>query len=192
MAKAKHSNYSALIGERILLIMQYSGLTIKGLEEITKVSDSHIYALLNGNKRITDSVAEKLSIPFNLKGAQLLNLDYEIPETIRKAPELIKFKKEYKGNIEYFNETKNNSKSSYFIEYGFLHDAIFDDPVYLWEIIEKLEQHYQKYYKNKDLSQILHYLVVKNKLTSEKRPLKLKTGGYGQRIVDVFFRWPKK
>jgi plasmid maintenance system antidote protein VapI len=187
MGKNKHTGYSALISERILLLAKNSGLTITGLSEITKVSESHIYALINGNKKLKGDIAEKLGRPFKLQGWQLLRLDFEIPSNFNKSSDLISFRKEFKGNIEYFYETKNKIKTSHFIENEFLNNPIFNEPVYLWEIIEKLKS-IGKQYSSKDLSQILHYLIIKNKLLSEKRPLKLKHGGFGSRLVDVFFK----
>lgn len=187
MDKRKHSDYSVLIAKRISLILDYSGLTIKGLEEFTKVSESHIYALINGNKRITVRIADKLSEPFNFTGAQLLNLDYPINENIKKSPGLSRFKKNHSNNSEYFISTKIISKPSYFIEQYFLQNRIFDKPVYLWEISEELEKD-KKQYSKKDLSQILHYLIFKGKLIGERRPMKLKNGNYGKRMVFVFYR----
>jgi plasmid maintenance system antidote protein VapI len=187
MGKNKHTEYSALISERILLLAKNSGLTITGLSEITKVSESHIYALINGNKKLKGDIAEKLGKPFKLQGWQLLRLDFEIPGNFNKSADLISFKKEFKGNIEYFYETKNQDKASHFIENEYLNNSIFDEPVYLWEIIESLKR-IDKPYSSKVLSQILHYLVSKNKLLSEKRLLKLKNGGFGTRMVDVFWK----
>ena len=187
MGKNKHTEYSAFISERILLIANNSGLTITGLSEITKVSESHIYALINGNRKLKGNIAEKLGRPFKLQGWQLLGLDFEIPDNFNKSADLIGFRKEFKGNTEYFCETKNKTKISHFIEKEFINNPIFDEPVYLWEIIESLKG-IGKQYSSKDLSQILHYFVTKNKLLSEKRPLKLKNGGFGIREVDVFFK----
>ena len=187
MGKNRHTNYSTFIKERLLSIAENSGFTIIGLAEITKVSESHIYALINGNRKLKGEIADKLGKPFKLKGWQLLELDFEIPSNFNKSVDLINFRREFKGNIEYFYETKNKTKASYFIENEFLDDSIFDQPVYLWEIIERLKS-LGKQYSSKDLSQILHYLITKNKLYSEKRPLKLKNGGFGSRIVDVFFK----
>ncbi|MFI5136245.1 MAG: hypothetical protein ACHQIM_00370 [Sphingobacteriales bacterium] len=187
MGKNKHTEYSAFISERILLIAQNSGLTITGLSEITKVSESHIYALINGNKKLKGDIAEKLGRPFKLQGWQLLGLDFEIPGNFNKSTDLISFRREFKGNIEYFYETKNKIKTSHFIEKEFINNPIFDEPVYLWEIMESLKG-IGKQYSSKDLSQVLHYFATKNKLLSEKRPLKLKSGGFGTRMVDVFFK----
>jgi plasmid maintenance system antidote protein VapI len=187
MDKDEQSNYLALLSERVLLLLKNSGLTITGLSEITNISESHIYALINGNRTLTETIANQLGRPFKLQGWQLIRLDYEIPNNFDKVANLINFRKEFTGNFEYFSETKNNTKTSYFIEYEFLKYPIFNQPVYLWEIIENLNS-IEKQYPSKELSQILHYLVTKNKLVSEKRPLKLRNGGFGSRIVDVFFR----
>jgi len=180
-------NYSESISERILLIMKNSGLTIAGFSEITKVSESHIYALVNGNRELTGAIADKLGMPFNLKGWQLLKLDYKIPSNFNRSIVLINFKKEFNQNFEYFYKTKNSNKASYFIEYDFINSSLFDTPVFLWEIILELDR-IGRLYASKDLSQILHYLVTKGKLKSEKHPMKLKGGGYGSRIVEVYFK----
>ena len=187
MDKNKHTDYSTFIRERILLIAKNSGLTITGLAEITNISESHLYALINGNRKLNGDIAEKLGKPFKLHGWQLLRLDFEIPINFDKSTDLIRFRKEFKDNIEYFYETKNKNKLSHFIENEFINNLIFDEPVYLWEIIESLKR-INKQFSSKDLSQILHYLVKKNKLFSEKRLLKLKNGGFGIRKVDVFFK----
>lgn len=179
-------NYSESISERILIIMNNSGLTIAGFSEITKISESHLYALINGNRDLTGSVADKLGKPFNLKGSQILRLDYKIPINFNRSLELINFKRVFVDNFEYFITTKNSSKASYYIEYELLNSEVFNQPVYLWEVILELEK-FGKQYTSKELSQILHYLVTTGKLRSKKAPIKLKGGGYGTRMVEVYF-----
>ena len=187
MKNTNDLKYSDAISERLLQIMENSGLTINGFSEITKVSESHVYALINGNRDLTGSIAEKLGKPFRLKGWQILQLDYKIPADLSKSSDLTNFRKEFRANIEYFTKTKNNNKSSYYIEYELLTDPMFTQPIYLWEIIDELNKRDKKY-NSKELSQILHYLISKGKLKNKKQVIKLKNGGFGTRIVDVFWK----
>lgn len=187
MSKANNSSSSNTFTERLERLMNLSGLEIAGFAEFTGVSESHIYALLNGTRELTIEIADKIALGFNFKGWQLLKLDYKLTNTVRKAPILLKFYKENKGVHDYFITTRDDRKAAYFIENELLISDLFDKPVYVWEVREACAASGRKY-TSKRVSQILNYLVSTKKLKSKKKPIKLKNGAVGTRIVDVFFR----
>jgi plasmid maintenance system antidote protein VapI len=187
MPKKNNSEYAKAISERIKKIMVLSGLEIAGFAEFTSVSESHIYAIVNGTRDLTGDVADKIGIGFNLKGWQILKLNYQITSRIKKSKLLNNFIDENKTVPGYFIQTRNKRKDSNFIEFDLLNDDLFNDHVYVWEVRNACLSRDKKY-TSKRISQILNYLVTKRKLKSEKRPIKLKNGGYGTRMVDTFVR----
>ncbi|MGY0036294.1 hypothetical protein [Pedobacter sp. NJ-S-72] len=62
------SDYNKAIRTRLLRIMEVAGLERTGLAEFTKISDSHLYALLNGTRNITGEIADKIGAGFKLHG----------------------------------------------------------------------------------------------------------------------------
>ncbi|QNK64137.1 hypothetical protein H7F33_06525 [Pedobacter sp. PAMC26386] len=179
--------YNTAIKERLLKIMEIAGLEISGLAEFTKISDSHLYALLNGTRNITGETADKIGTGFKLQGAQILNLNFEITSQIRKAPLLLEFYESYLGNPEYFTETKAERKDAYYIEHKLVPSSLFEKSVYVWEVKEACKED-NKDFTSKEISQKLNYLVQKNKLKSAKRKLKKKDGEDGNREVLVYSR----
>jgi len=181
------ADYNMAIRTRLLRIMEIAGLERTGLAEFTKISDSHLYALLNGTRNITGETADKIGAGFKLQGAQILNLNFEIPAQIRKAPLLLEFYESYSDNPEYFIETKATLKDASYIEHKLLYTPLFEKSVYVWQVKEacKVEK---KNLTSKQVSQKLNYLVQKKKLIATKRKLKKKNGEDGEREVLVYRR----
>jgi len=179
--------YSKALGRRIKKLMKIAGLELSGMVEFTKVSDSHLYAIINGNRALTGKTANKLAKKFGLDVWMLLKLDYKIPQNIRKSTALQEFYRDFKNVPEYFSETRESRKASVFIENEILKNDLFSTPKFIWEISEAFSKK-GKLYTSKQLSQILTYLVRKKVLKCEKRPIKLRNGKTGKRIVDVFWK----
>ena len=183
--------YSAEIQKRIRLIMEFSGLEISGFSEFTQISESHLYAILNGKRKLTGKIAEQIGKRFEFDGWKILQLDYKIPVSIRKASLLLEFYSDNKDIAEYFVDTKDDRKASHFIEFGLINGKLLDEPKYVWEI-RQICIEARRNYKSKDLSQLLLYLEEKGKLKKDKRPLKRKDGTFTEnRIVYVFYRAQK-
>ncbi|WP_276503206.1 helix-turn-helix domain-containing protein [Terrimonas pollutisoli] len=157
------------------------------MAEFTGVSESHIYALLNGTRQMTDDIADKIAVGFNLRGSQLLNPSYKLTSKIRTTPLLVKFYKENKRVHDYFITARSDRKTAHFIENDLLNSTLFNNPVYVWEVRKACEASGKKY-TSKRVSQILNYLVTIKKLKSKKKPIKLKNGTPGKRAVDVFYK----
>ena len=181
------SDYNKTIRARLLRIMEIAGLERPGLAEFTKISDSHLYALLNGTRNITGETADKIGVGFKLQGAQILNLNFEIPAQIRKSTLLLEFYESYSGNPEYFIETKSTMKDAYYIEHTLLPTSLFEKSVYVWQVKEACKED-KKNLTSKQISQKLNYLVQKKKLIAIKRKLKKKNGEDGDREVLVYRR----
>jgi plasmid maintenance system antidote protein VapI len=181
------SDYNKAIRTRLLRIMEIAGLERTGLAEFTKISDSHLYALLNGTRNITGEIADKIGAGFKLHGAQILNLNFEIPAQIRKSAALLEFYELYSGNPEFFIETKATMKDAYYIEHTLLYSSLFEKSVYVWQVKEACKED-KKNLTSKQISQKLNYLVQKKKLIATKRKLKKKNGEDGDREVLVYRR----
>ncbi len=187
MQQRKHPHHDEL-ARRIRQLMEFAGLELAGLAEFTGVSESHLYAVLNGHRKLTGPVAGKIGVRFGLKDRGILRLDYTIPPTIRQAPALIEFYKDNAGTRAYFTDTLNDGKASYFIEFGLIEADLVNEPKYVWEIREMCRDA-GRVYTSKKLSQSLLYFSEKKKLVKEKRPLKRRDGTYAaNRKVYVFSR----
>ena len=182
-------SYNVAIIERLQLILQYSGLEIPGFSEFTGISESHLYALLNGTKKLTGKIADKIGDKIGISGWKILQLDYEISPAIRKNNELIKFYKSFKEVNDYFIDTQDKRKQSYYIEHVLLKTNFFDDKKYVWQVLEKCVEA-NRQYSSKDLSQILNHLVKKEILNKEKRQYKSKDDVFSlkNRMVYVFYK----
>lgn len=180
------SNNNSVHITRLLKLMEMTGLEIAGFSEITKVSESHLYALLNGTKRLTTKTANKIAFPFKLTGAQILNLDYNIPETIKSAPQLVTFKKDYANNPEYFLETKIDRKDSYFFEEKLIKSDLFSESVSV-SAVKKACTEYNRHYSSKEISQNLGYLVTTGELETKKIKITKKNGEVGEREIRVYY-----
>lgn len=186
MAKNENAEYSKALGERIKMLMEIAGLELAGIAEFTKISDSHLYSLINGTRNLTGKTAEKLANSFGLEGWMLLNLNHKIPQSIRKSTKLLEFYANFKNVHEYFSENLDTRKASSFIEKKLLNSNFLLVPKFIWEISAECSSTGHKY-SSKQLSQILTYLVHKQLIKSEKRPIKLRNGKFGKRMVDVFW-----
>lgn len=164
-----------------------SGLELVGFAEFVGISESHLYAILNKTRELTEDVAERIGSAFGLSGGKILRANYRIPMYIKKSELLNKFYEQNKNVDSYFINTRSNRKEAYFIENDLLQSGIFNKPIYIWELKEHCDSLGKKY-SSKRLSQILNYMVETKKLKSKKKRLKLRNGGYGLRLVDVFHK----
>ncbi|MBB5639034.1 plasmid maintenance system antidote protein VapI [Pedobacter cryoconitis] len=180
------SDYNSAIRARLLRIMQIAGLERTGLAEFTKISDSHLYALLNGTRNITGETADKIGAGFKLQGAQILNLNFEIPAQLRKSAALLEFYELYADNPEYFIETKAAMKNSYYLD-RMINTTLFEKPVYVWQVKEACKEDNQ-HISSKQISQKLTYLADQKKLIVTRQKMKKKNGEEGKREVLVYRR----
>lgn len=180
------SDYNSTIRARLLRIMEIAGLERAGLAEFTKISDSHLYALLNGTRNITGETADKIGAGFKLQGSQILNLNFEIPAQLRKSAALLEFYELYADNPEYFIETKAAMKNSYYLD-RMIETPLFKKSVYVWQVREACKEDNQDM-SSKEISQKLNYLADKKKLIVTKKKMKKKNGQEGKREVLVYRR----
>lgn len=172
-------------GERVYKLIQLSGLELSGFAEFTSISESHIYAVINGTKELTENTADKIADVFDLKGFQLLNPNFRLTKKLSNASSLVKFYKENKGVYKYFVNTRIDRKVAYFIEYEVLSKKQFAFPFTVGKVREACLEAGRKY-TSKRISQVLNYLVATNKLRRKKEHIIKKDGNTGKRFVDVF------
>lgn len=167
-------------------ILDNTGLEIAGLALLTEISESHLYALANGNKDMTDGIAEKIAIPLNLKSDKLLLPAYKIPKSIVNAPEVKNFYRTYKhGNPEYFSSTKALRKNAYFIDEKLIRQNVFQERLAAGDVREKCEKLGLKM-SSKEVSQYLTYFAIKKKLKKEKVRMLKKDGQMSDREIYVY------
>lgn len=187
MTKTKSKISSKQLNARLTKLMKIAGLEISGFAEFTNISESHIYALLNGTRDITEDVCEKIANKFGIQAKQLLNNKYKLSEELRNAPLLRKFYEEEKQAKSYFLQNKSERKSSVFIETELLNRGFFDKPMYIKDVREACLKKKRRY-SSKQISQILNYMTERKLLKKKKKPLKLVNGKTGKRMVDVFYK----
>lgn len=122
-----------------------------------------------------------------IKGAKILNLNVTIPSSISKAEAVINFKRENKDNPEYFLHGKTDRSIDVFVSEILAKSDFLKIPRYLNEIESYIETEFQKIYIDDQLSKALRYAVTKKTLKSEKKPIKLKNGDFGKRLLDVYW-----
>lgn len=176
-----------LLSKKVQYLMTSAGLEIPGFAVFTTFSESYIYSLISKRRPLTIEAAETVGSKFNTNWELLYNISSDIEAAIRNSESLKKFKIENKGNDDYFTSTRGDRKLSYFIEFEIMPGHLFDTPQYVWEISEYCKKRGREIISDK-LKKTLAYLVVKGKLRSEKRPIKLRNGEFGTRMVDVFYR----
>lgn len=167
--------------------MTTSGLEIPGFAAFTTFSESYIYSLISKRRSLTIEASETIGVKFDSNWELLYNLGSNIEKTVKLSDSLKKFKLENKGNDDYFLSTRRNRKLSYFIEFEIIPTQLFDTPQYVWEVNEYCRNEGREIISDK-LKKVLAYLVVKGKLKSQKRRIKLRNGEFGTRMVDVFYK----
>jgi len=179
--------YNKKISERILLVLQYAGLELKGIATLTGKSIDIFYAIISGRRRLTNQLATLIGQALDFDGSIIFNINSPIPQSIKQSINLQKFKKENHNNKEFFIDTWADNKDSTFIKTHLIYPGYFSEPRYAWEVSQKLETLGRKI--NSDLlSKQLKYFVTKDILKSKRAPIKLKSGGYGNRKVVVYYQ----
>ena len=191
MIKKNNSDYSKAISLRIKTILALSGLEIAGFAEFTNISESHLYAIINGTRNLTRYSANKIAQRFNIKVSQLLNPKFEITSEIGNSKFLTKFYEEYKLVPGFFQKTRNDRKKSHYIETELLKNHFFYTPASVADVKAACDDAGKKY-NSKQISQILNYLVSTKKLEKRKIPVKLKSAKSGKRVISIFSQLPKK
>lgn len=174
-----------VLGNRIDKLMTISGLEISGFADFTDVSESHLYAIINGTKPLTENTAQKIAQLFNLSKEQLLNPNYKLTKKLSTAQALLNFYKENKAVHKYFITTKIDRKIAYFIEHEILKNKKFNIPFFVSDVRSTCLKSGRNY-TSKRVAQVLNYLVDKGNLKKEKATYILKNGNEGKRNVDRF------
>lgn len=187
MKKGEPKEYKDLISSRVSALLEHSGLEIEGFAEYLHISTSHMYALLNGTRELTEEIANRIGSAFDLTGANILRANYRIPKKIGRSNELNNFYDKNRSVKSYFRNTRVERKDSYFIENEIRNSDLLNTQTYIWELKEFCESKGRKY-TSKQLSQILNYMVIRKILKKKKKPIKLRSGEYGNRMVDVFYK----
>lgn len=177
---------------RLRQIMNHLNLTVAGFGVFIDREPSHIYGILNVSRDFSDALAEHIGKLTGIKGATIKNINTEIPASISKCDKIVEFRKSHKDNKEYFLNTKTDRSIDAFISDVLIKSKFLETPRYLSEIEEFVALKYDKNFVKDKLSKALRYAVSKQTLKSEKRPIKLKNGDFGKRIVDVYWINPEK
>jgi len=189
MYSASNSSYKGDLRKRLKVLVDSTGLTTVGFSLLINTSESHIYAILNGSRRLTVNLAELIGNKLNFEGGNIFDLTYELPTNFKKNKELNNFYTNYsKTNPEYFLISLTDRKKSKYVEQLIETTTILDTPKYLSQIRSEINSvsHTHKF-NSDDLSKILNYLADNKKLSKIKRPIMLKSSNkLGKRVVDVF------
>lgn len=182
-------NYNKKISERILRILDLTGLEIKGIAALTGKSIDIFYAVISCRRPLSQDLARVIGKSLNFDGSIIFDMNTPIPMTIKNSSNLLQFRQEHINNKDFFINTWTNDKDSAFIKKHLIYSGYFSTPRYAWEVNRKLERLGRKLDSDL-LSKQLKYFVKKEILESKKAALKLKKGGFGKRMVDLY--WQKK
>ncbi|MCY4778814.1 hypothetical protein ORI89_04060 [Sphingobacterium sp. UT-1RO-CII-1] len=186
MDREANDNYNKTISERLLLILEYSQLEIKGIAVLTEKSIDIFYAVLSLRKPLSKDLANSIGKALDFDGSVIFNLNIKIPSSIRESTTLSQFKKENINNKQYFSDLWSKNKDSEFIKTNLIYKGYFSEPRYTWEISEALIE------LDRDidpdlLKSYLKYFVKKDILKSKVAPIKKKNGEYGTRKVNIYY-----
>lgn len=186
MEKDFDAEYNKKISERIIQILDYAGLEVKGIAVLTGRSIDIFYAIINYRRPLSQELATIIGESLNFDGSIIFNLNTPVPSSIKNSQTLQQFRKDNIHNKDFFIDSWSENKDSTFIEKQLINTGYFNKPRYAWEVNEKLKSKGRKL--NSDLlSKQLKYFVKKGMLKSKRVPIKLKSGGFGKREVDVYF-----
>lgn len=166
--------------------MDKAGLQLVALAEFTGISESHLYGILNGTKKLTGPVADQIATKFNMQGWQLLHLEYALPRSLNTIQELQEFYEEYRHARNFFTH-EIKLKPATQIEQLLLNGNFLNQKRSIAEILAHCKAHGLNL-NSKQLSQHLHYLGQKSLLQKEKQKITLKDGSLGNRLIDVFWK----
>lgn len=172
--------------DRLEELIKLTGLSIMGFGAFMDLEseDKYIYAILNGNKNLTDKFIEKIEKFFSLKEGEFLNIDDEIKQArIKKA--ISKFAEKNSKSPEYFNTEEEYIT----VINGLISQGYFSEKRTTSEIISKCRELGYSYSSN-DLSYKLVNLVTQNILKAEKTTMILKSGKNGTRPINHY--WVEK
>lgn len=185
---ANNQEYSKAIANRVQTIMKITGLDVAGFAEFFKKSTSHIYGILNNTRVLSEVFAREIGDKLEFDGVKIFNLNSKIPLSISKAEALIKFKIDHEDNPEYFLSTKaKRSPNSFVTDVLLKSDCFKEGYKYLNEVAEYCKTELNKEFVDDQLSKALQYAVKTKVLKSTKKPIVLKGGGFGKRLVDVYY-----
>lgn len=186
MITENEKSYNKIISKRIIQILHYSNLEIKGIATITDKSIDIFYAIINLRKKLSPELARAIGKALDFDGSIIFNINIDIPHTISESQNLKKFRDENINNIEYFSDLWSANKDSTFIKRELIYNGFFSEQRYTWEISDELR--FLKREISPDLLKSqLKYLVSKNELKSKLAPLKKRNGSYGTRLVNVYY-----
>lgn len=179
--------YNERLANRLREIMNILGMTVAGFAEFIGRDSSHIYGILNLTRSFSHALAEDIGKKLNVNGSKILNLNVPVSQSIAKTESVHEFKKDKRNNPEYFSSTLTDRSIDLFISRILIKSPFLKEPRYLKEIELYVCSEYKKVFTNDQLSKALRYSVKKGILKSDKRPIKLKSGDLGKRLVDVYW-----
>lgn len=180
------NNYNKIISERLIQILNYSNLEIKGIAALTDRSIDIFYAVLAQRRPLSQELAKAIGDALDFDGMIIFNINIQIPTSIKTSPSLLAFRKENISNHNYFTDSWSADKDSSFIKDKLVYSGYFSEPRYAWEVNDTLKNLGRKLDSDL-LSKQLKYLVTKEIIKSKRAPIKLKNGGFGKRMVDVYY-----
>lgn len=184
--------YSQEMAIRLRQIMNHLGLTVAGFAVFIERDSSHIYGILNVSRDFSDTLAEHIGKLTGIKGATIKNINTEIPPSISKCEKIVEFRKNYRTNPEYFLNTKTDRSIDAFVCDVLAITDFLKTPKYLNEIEKFVELEYDKTFVDDSLSKALRYAATKGILLKDKKPIILKSGKYGKRMLDIYWSNPDK
>lgn len=186
MIASEDQSYNKIISKRIVRILEYSKLEIKGIAALTGKSIDIFYAIINLRKRLSPELAKTIGETLDFDGSIIFNINVEIPPSIGNSMKLKTFRDANIMNKEFFSDLWSEDKDSTFIKKNLIYKGYFSENRYTWEISDALATVGRDIDPNL-LKSHLKYLVAKELLKSKRAPIKKRNGEYGMRKVNVYY-----
>lgn len=186
MGLINDNSYNKLISKRIIQILEYSKLEIKGIAAITDKSIDIFYAIINLRKKLTPKLAQAIGNALDFDGNIIFNFNIEIPPNISNSNNLKTFRKENIMNREFFSDLWTTDKDSEFIKNNLIYQGFFSEERYTWEVTKALSTMGREIDPDLVKSQ-LKYLATIDLLKKKLAPIKKTNDTYGSRKVYVYY-----
>lgn len=186
MTKGQKKEYNRALSQRISELIDISGLSISAFADFIHISESHLYAILNGNRNVAPATLDKIKEALPFKVGDFTLLSRKISKRNIDFTNLNNFKDENKFRL------KQESDLSLVIENELMKNgSLFKNSVTTGQIRLYLKQA-GKTFSSKMVSQKLEYLVIQGRLNKKQEAMKLKNGEIGKRQINYYFKTGKK
>ncbi len=186
MVNNDNKEYNSSLSKRFKLILELCDLEVSGFAQLTGRSESHIYGIINGSRRLSSSFASKIGTILDFESMKIFDLNKSLPITFDSI-NLIDFRRKHQANSEYFISKRKEKSIDYFIVNILIPSTYLKNQRSVAEIRSYSREVYKKEFSSEELSKGLTYAVKKGLLKVLKKKIIRFNGTIGKRTIDFFY-----